>query len=166
MDIHKHHLWEELSLPSCTASTLWSRPAGCISEGLPWMPSAFPWLSAHWPSPHHRFSPTSQHVSCQALSLPVVCSSAMWRLFSTHFMTEPVHCKITCCDFSWDCVSPWMRWRGPCLDKHSLCVRARGITFLRALIFFYQSFVCVCFFFVYLAPILLGLYVSVSVCRY
>lgn len=74
--------------------------------------------------PLHPFSRTPQQVSCQALSLPVVWSSATWRLFSTHFITEPFHCQTTCCDFSWGCVSPRTRRQ----DKLSLCVRARGIT--------------------------------------
>lgn len=163
MDIHKHHLLERLSLPPCIASTLWSRSAGCISKVC--CGRTVLYRGSLSICHHHTIVLTRCHSRSpsQALLL-LLAHSATCRLFSTHFRTEPVHCKISCWDFGWDCVegtdklaesSPW--------QTQPLCPSSWNNCFLRSLGFFSPKF---CVFSLYLVCILLSLCWSVWFCRY
>lgn len=147
MDIHKHHLLEELSLLPCTASTLWSRPAGCISEGLPWTPGAFPRLSAHWPSTTPSFQPdtTASVLSGPVASCGLVFSNVETFQYTLHNRTVPLpnnllRLQLGLCESTDKAAG----------QAQPLCPSSWDNCFLRALIFFFPPKFWVFFFFSYI----------------
>lgn len=145
MDIHKHHLGKTLFASLyCVhsvveTSRLYFRGSAVDAHCFP---TAVCPLTVTTPS----FQPD---ITASVLSGPVAsCGSFSSNVetfqYTLQNRTGPLQNNLL--RFQLGCVSPWTRWWGPRLDKHSLCVQARGITFLGALIFFFPPKFCGVFF--------------------